>query len=350
MGKNRRGTAFLLLWIAMLIFAAANSILAKLGQVGAHHLIHGRNPISFCNVLFTANIIAGLTLLAIHHKDWNKAALAKIRIREWGDMLVIAILSGVIAPTLFFLGLQLTEVINVVLIATLDIPLTLLFGMWLLHERHTLGTWIGALLALIGILLTFFLHQPPQMPMEMKMTMINIGKGPVAHFLATLPRAGEILIAIATLFTVFSVQYNRRALAGVPVGIYSVFRMIVGAILFFIIVIIMLGWVHFIDIFSPFLWEWMALYGIIVLAGGLYLWYKGIQSSTSSDLAITTSFSPLAGIIFAYLILAEIPEYGQIIGGIVIFIGIAVALIDKYRRERPTKISRHARPKAFTGL
>ncbi len=343
-----RKIGFLLLIGATLIFAAANSIIAKLGLLGAHHLIDGRNPISFCNVLFTANLMAGLTLLGIHWKSWNRETLKRVRVREWGLMLILALLSGVIAPTLFFLGLMLTQVINVVLISTLDIPLVLIFGWLMFKERPSWGSVVGALLALGGVALTFILHQPPAMPMEMKMTMINLGTGPVAHFLATLPRAGEICVGIGVLFTMFSIELTRKWLDDVPSGIYSVFRMVVGATIFFIVVLIMLGWVHFIDIFSPFLWEWMLLYGGVVIGLGLYLWYRGIQHAESADLAISNSITPIAGAFFAYLILSEVPEHGQLIGGAFIVFGIIVALVVNLRQER--KRRRHPCPNSFSGL
>ncbi len=40
------------LLLAILIFAAANSITRKLTELGSQLVIEGRNPISVCNVLF----------------------------------------------------------------------------------------------------------------------------------------------------------------------------------------------------------------------------------------------------------------------------------------------------------
>ena len=57
------------LWIAILIFAAAASVVARLVEIGEANLIDGRNPISFCNLLFAGNLVAALTLLALYHRD-----------------------------------------------------------------------------------------------------------------------------------------------------------------------------------------------------------------------------------------------------------------------------------------
>ncbi|MCI5051826.1 MAG: DMT family transporter [Simkaniaceae bacterium] len=338
--ENSQSKSFylLLLWISIFIFAASNSVISKIGKLGAMHLVDGRNPISFCNVLFWANLIGGVVLLCVYCKSWSKESLSKVSATEWVHMFILAILSGVIGPTLFFLGLMLTEVINVVLISTLDIPMTIFFGWLIVKDKLSFGSCIAGLIALCGILLTFFLTQLNAMPMEMKMKMINIGDGPVAHLLATAPKSGEICIALAQLFIVFSVAYSRRVLKSVDTGIFSPFRMIVGAVIFFVIVLIMLGWVHFIDILNPYLIGWMLFYGGIVIALGLFLWYWGIKGTSGGDLAVANSFSPVAGVFFAFIILGEIPTMPQVIGGIVILVGIAVGLIATLREQRAASL------------
>ncbi len=324
--------ALLYLWISILIFSAANSVISKLGVLGAMHLVDGRNPISFCNVLFAANVIAGVTLLVIHRKCWTGKVLKKISRSNWLNMLLLAFLSGVVGPSLFFIGLMLTEVINVVLISTVDIPLTLLMAWILMKERPSWGTVVAALVTVIGIIAVFWLYEPVLMPMGMRMTMVNLGDGPLAYLLARVSYSGEICIALAVFFTVFSVEYTRKALSNVPTGIFSVFRMLVGAIIFFVIVLIMLGWVHFIDIFNPYLLAWMAFYGGVIISLGLYLWYKGLRETTAADLTTANSFQPIAGIFFAYLILGEIPQFGQIVGGMIVLLGIAIALWNKLHK------------------
>lgn len=243
---------------------------------------------------------------------------------------------------------MLTEVINVVLISVIDIPLTLLLAWILLKERPSFGISIAAFIAMSGILITFFLHEEV-MPETMKMSMVNIGEGPVAQLLTRLPKAGEICIALATFFTVFSVEFSRKFLNEVPIGIYGVFRMVIGAIIFFIIAASLLGFVHFIDLLNPFLLEWMLVYGIGVIALGLYFWDRALVETSSGDLAIANAFSPVAGIFFAYLILGEVPEFGQIIGGSIILIGIAIGLFAKLKKDREEKIG-YKKPRSFSGV
>ena len=71
------------LWIAILIFAAAASVVARLVEIGEANLIDGRNPISFCNLLFAGNLVAALTLLALYHREWRPARLRSLSRRQW---------------------------------------------------------------------------------------------------------------------------------------------------------------------------------------------------------------------------------------------------------------------------
>ncbi len=349
--KVTRTRGILFFWLSVVIFAAANSILAKLGEKGAHNLIHGRNPISFCNVLFTANLIAGLTLLAVYRKSWNLQQLRALSRQHWVTMLVVAFLANFLAPTLTFLGLMLTEVINVVLISTLDIPLALLFGWILSKERPKIPAILAALLAITGITVSFWLHKPAELSHDMKMTMINIGQNRLAVFLSSVPQAGEWAVALGVVILAATQEYSRKFLKEVPIGIYSVFRMIIGTIIFFFVVIMMLGWVHFIDIFSPFLWEWMLLYGGIIIAGGLYLWYTSLPTVQPADFSLGNAVAPIAGIAFAWLILREVPDRGQMLGGIFILAGICIGLLDKLSHlPKIKKILPFSKTRSFTGL
>ncbi len=349
--KVTRMRGILFFWLSVIIFAAANSILAKLGEKGAHNLIHGRNPISFCNVLFTANLIAGLTLLVIYRKAWNRQQLRALSRQHWLTMLGVAFLANFLAPTLTFIGLMLTEVINVVLISILDIPLALLFGWLLSKERPKIPAILAALLALVGVALSFWLHKPEVVARDMKMTMINIGQNRLALFLSGLPHAGEWAVALGVVILAATQEYSRKFLKEVPLGIYSVFRMIVGTIIFFFVVIMMLGWVHFIDIFSPFLWEWMLVYGGIIIAGGLYLWYTALPTVQPADFSLGNAVAPIAGVAFAWLILGEIPDRGQILGGVFILAGICIGLLDKLSHlPKINKMLPFSKTRSFTGL
>ena len=110
------------LWIAILIFAAAASVVARLVEIGEANLIDGRNPISFCNLLFAGNLVAALTLFALYHREWHPTRLRTLSRRQWLIQTVLALTSGAIAPAMMFTAIAHTSVTNIVLIETIEIP------------------------------------------------------------------------------------------------------------------------------------------------------------------------------------------------------------------------------------
>jgi drug/metabolite transporter (DMT)-like permease len=311
------GRAYLLL--AILIFAASNPVIRKLTQLGAQNLIDGRNPISFCNVLFVGNFCAFLVLIPLFGQQWNATSLKQLSPKNWLSLIAVTILGGTLSPALIFLALSLTMVNNVVLIGRLEPPLILALSVWLLRDR--VNSWVvaGSVVSFIGVVLTVLLQQPGENMMNMGGS-IQIG-------------VGELLAAIAAVCLAVSTIISRASLRQVPLGIFAIFRMAVGSAVFFVAAIALYGPGHFMDIFSPFLWQWMLVYAAAIIVGGQLCWYTGLKSSNASEVSLASSFSPLAGVILAYLILGEAPTFAQYIGGAVILAGIVLNQIGNFRQS-----------------
>ena len=327
------------LWIAILIFAAAASVVARLVEIGGANLIDGRNPISFCNLLFAGNLVAALTLLALYHREWRPAHLRALSRRQWLIQTALALTSGAIAPAMMFTAIAHTSVTNIVLIETIEIPLGLLLAWLLYREKSSWSAVLGALCALAGVATTLVLQMDAS-PESMAAARMQ---GGVGH--------GEIFAAAATVFLVCGAEIGRKQLQTIPLGIFSVFRNIVGALFFLGIGLYVFGLDHFADIFSPLLWGWMLLYGGIVVACGQLAWFAGIKRVRPAHIATAASFSPIAGVLFAGLILGEVPMPAQLIGGGIILVGIAIALWGELRATRPTRPPKtDDKAKAFTGV
>jgi drug/metabolite transporter (DMT)-like permease len=304
----------LYLWIAILIFGASNSITRKLNDIGAQHFVEGRNPISFCNVLFVGNLCALIVLVILHRNQWNPMTLRQLSRREWLSLITVAILAGAIAPGLIFQALALTSVNNVVFLGRLESPLALLLSIWLLREH--VNAWLigGGIVSSIGVTLAFLLQ--PMMQQSLSRVENN------SHFLT-----GEVLVVLAAIALAASTILGRANLARVPLGIFSVFRTALGTVIFFVAAMLLYGPHHFTDIFSPFLWEWMLIYGPLIVVVGQSFWVWGLRATSISAASLVSSFTPFAGILAAYLILGEVPTAAQYIGGSIVLIGIGLSQI-----------------------
>jgi len=302
------GRAYLL--TAIIIFAAASAVTRKLTEIGANNLIDGRNPISFCNVLFVGNLCALIFLLLIYGKDLNRSAFKKLSLTDWFAIIGVAILAGALAPGLIFTALDITTVNNVVLIGRIEPPIVLGLSVLLLKEKVNIWIVAGAFISFVGVVLTVLLQEPENvenMMMEVMQSQVGLGE-----FLAA---GGAIALAFSTII-------SKVKLKAIPLSIFSIFRTAIGTAVFFLVVIILFEPSHFIDVFSPLLWQWMLFYSVVIVVGGQLSWFQGLKRTGAADVSLASSFSPIAGVLAAYFLLGEAPTTAQYIGGSVIAIGI----------------------------
>ncbi len=320
--SRTRYLGLIYLWLAVLIFGAASAITRKVTQIGSHHLIDGHNPISFCNVLFVGNLCALAVLVFLYGWQWNLDTLRQIPRRQWQGLIAVAVLSGALAPGLFFQALALTPVNNVLLVGRMEPPLTLVLSFWLLCERFNLWEGLGALTAFVGVVLTVYL-QPAATMMPVAGLRLDAG--------ALLAALGAAAAALATII-------GKKCLNNVPLGVFSITRTGLGTIIFCIIALIVFGPNHFSEAFSPFLWEWMLLYGLIIVVCGETFWLRGTRRLPISQISVVSSFTPAIGILAAYLILGEVPIFAQYIGGGVILLGIMIGLLGSRWKKKDNNL------------
>lgn len=308
------------LWLAVILFAASNSIVRKLTDIGAQHLIDGRNPISLCNVLFVSNLCALLILIPGFYRQLNWQNLRQISRSEWISLIVVAILSGALAPAFIFTALSETMVSNVIIIGRVEPPLILGLSVWILGDRLNRLEIIGTFVSLLGVALTFILQSPQNG--SLATGFVSLGKGEIFTLLGV--SAG----AIGTII-------SKAKLSHVSLGIYTIIRMVVGTIVFFCLAITLYGSHHFAEAFSPFLWQWMLVYGITIVAVSQLCWFKGLKVCSASEASLVNSFSPVAGIIAANLILGEKLTTAHYTGGIVIVVGLLFSQIGIWNKTSP---------------
>lgn len=310
----------LYLWLAVLIFGASSAVTRKITEIGAQHFMGGQNPISLCNVLFVGNLCALLVLLMIYKRQWNATNLRQLSRQEWFNLILVATLSGALAPGLIFQALALTSVTNVVLIGRLEPPLTLALSIWLLHDRVNRWQVMGAIAAFIGVVLTVFLQPARETWMQMGSIWMGLGE--------LFAAVGAILLSVSTIM-------GKKQLAQVPLGIYSIVRTGLGTGIFFCVALVLYGSDHFMGAFSPFLWQWMLLYGVIIVVVGQSFWMVGLRTSSVSTASIIGSFAPIAGILAAYFILGEVPTPAQYLGGSIILLGLLLSQIGIQKQTAP---------------
>jgi drug/metabolite transporter (DMT)-like permease len=318
------------LWIAILIFGASSSVTRKLTEIGATQFMNGHNPISLCNVLFVGNVCALGMMLLLYHGQLTAVNIKQISKMEWVNLTIVAILSGALAPAAIFRALAISPVNNIILLGRLEVPLILILSRFVLQERLNRYQRIGAVVVLVGIVIAVSGNQP-----SFPTAGFTLGWGEIL----TIAAAG--LLAIATLI-------NKHQLSNIPLGIYGIFRTGLGSIVFFVFAILLYGTDHFGEMFSPFLWQWMLVYGGIIVVIGQSLWIKGSRESSLTVSTIISCFHPTAGMLFSYWILAELPTMQQIGGSLILLLGLLLSQIKREPEQKTVELS-ELRPENAVG-
>jgi drug/metabolite transporter (DMT)-like permease len=314
---STRYKGIIIILFSNLILSADTPFTAKLISLGRAHLIHGHNPISFCNLLFAGNLIALITLFFIHYQELKAFKVSELTGREWVWILLSAFFLGFVSPTFYFLGIANTNVINVVLISLLQIPLALFAGWLFFNEKISLGMLLSSLLTVFGIVVIFLI--PYWLSHDSTMV---IHSHHVHKLVNKISFIGDLYVLLEVISTTVGTLICLHISNRLPAGVFSIFSLGLGIVFFFSIVLCLYGWSHFYDLTSPFLWKWMLFYGTIIVALGTYLEFRGKKYATVADLTISSSLVPLAAIFFSFLILGVIPGFSQIIGGSLILVGI----------------------------
>lgn len=306
----------ILAWVAVVIYASSNSIVTLLTEIGETHPVMGRNAITFCNLLFLGSLISLVPMIYFFRQDWTRENLRALTRRQWLLLTLSAVLSSAVTPGLFFFALEHTSVTNVVLIGRIDPPLFLLAAFLFLKEELDPWAMAGGIIALVGAVTIIVLKDGGASFM--------LGKGEIAAFFATLSFIASTLV-------------TRVGLKGVPLGIFSIYRTILGTTIYFTVAISLYGPEHFRDLFEPVVLKWIWVYAIIVIIIGQFAWNLGLKHARTGDVALATSFSPLAAITIAMVLLDEDPGKGLIPGGTIILLGIVVAQYGRFRRDKVEK-------------
>lgn len=322
-GHSRVALGAALAWVAVMVYASSNSIVSLLAEIGERHPVDGRNAITFCNLLFLGSLISIVPMMIFFWHDWTRDNLRKLTRRDWGLLTVSAVLSSALTPGLFFYALEQTTVMNVVLVGRIEPPLFLLAAWLFLGERLDPWAMAAGLIALIGAVVMIAMK----------------GGGATFRF-----GPGEIATVGATLSFIASTIVTRAGLKAVPFGVFSIYRTVLGTAIYFVVALYLYGPNHFQDLLEPVVLKWVWIYAVIVIIIGQFAWNIGLKHARSGDVSLATSFSPLAAILIAMVLLGEDPGPGLIPGGAIILTAIGVGQIGRIRRG---KAERRAQERAM---
>ncbi len=225
----------------------------------------------------------------------------KIKASRKIDVLLIGLVGSVLAPIAYFLGLKLTFAINATLLAHIQPLFVSILGFLFLGEKIQKNDIIGGLV--IGV------------------AAILISGRSIENLLGLKFNVGDLVVLFATfcwaLVAVPGKRLTRTANSMLIVG----YRFLVASI-FFVPLLLILNQLVIESVYQIVL-------GVIIGLGYVF-YYEGLKRIKANQVALTELSSPFFTAILAWFILGEYITGLQIIGAILLAIGLIILAWESY--------------------
>jgi drug/metabolite transporter (DMT)-like permease len=284
------------------------SIIWGLNYVASAYLLRDFSPIllSLSRLLLTSIFLLAIFMMGEKIKHPTR--------KDWGILLLIGLFGTLFNQYFYFNGLQHSTAGNASLIIALAPVTTTILARIFLKETITIYKLFGALLALIGVMLI----------------VVFGGKAFGISF-------GDIFLLLSMLSVSISLLYVRRLTKTMPSYDLTIITSFLGTM--FMIPPFALEAVQGNMHISTNVTMWIVLVSAClfgqVLSG--FWWNQGISVVGASTTAMFINITPFVAILGAHFILGDPIRSTQIIGGILILIGVG---LSNSRKNVPKKTAK----------
>ena len=304
--KGKKNLEYTNLILSIILAALATPIVKWLITNGGKVGISNPNAISFCNILFVGNICSGLVAVATF--GWGNIWRHLKELNSKTTLLLMSnlVIGTVIAPIFLYTALETTTVTNLVLLTRIEAVVYSILGVLFFDDRISKMNWIGLVIIVVGTMILFLVQ----------------GGGSLM--------TGDGLGVLAGILYAFGSSLGRTLLKYMGISAFIFSRNLIGAIVFFWLAIILYGTDHFADAFSANLWLVMTVYAALIVVLGQTTWFRAVATFPSGTISAWSTLTPVLGILFAFLLLHEIPETSQWIAAAIILSGLAISQIGPW--------------------
>ena len=151
---------------------------------------------------------------------------------------------------------------------------------------------------------------------------------------------GELLVLISTVFFALIEFISKAVLRDYSIQAYVFFRNLVSALIFFVAAVYFFGFEHFSEAFAGELWVLMIAYaGVAVVAAQLF-WLRATPALPTQTIANSQLLNPGFSLVFAFLLLNEIPTLMEwsVMG--VILVGMLIPMMADWEHAHHNTRSR----------
>ena len=282
--RTPQGTLALI--VSLALFALATPLAKWLTINGKALGFAGNDAISFCNVLFVGNLCAAFVVGTWFGPKTLIRDVVRLGVKAWFFTLLASVFSVAI-PTLMFKAFESTSIANIVLLGRVGPLLYAVVGTLVFGAKMTKYEWIGNGFVLLAVVFTAL-----------------AGGG------FDLSR-GDVLALVAGICYCAAVIAGKYAVAASHTRVYMFLRNFISAVVFFGWALNMFGWFHFTDAFLPSIWFAVGVYSLLVVVLAQFAWYFALEHVEPVQIGSLSVISPVMGILYALLLLGELPMPSQ---------------------------------------
>lgn len=272
------------------------SVLWGINYPISSYLLQGFSPVflSTVRICFTSLF---LIIVAIIHKGMKRPTLS-----EWKYLVGVGIFGTLLNQTFYFTGLHHTTPANASLIISLAPIATILLERVIFKVKFTIKKSTGAIVSLIGVF-----------------SIIGVANGSIGI------SWGDFNILIAMLCLSISLLFIRGLAKTMNSFIITVYATVLGSVLMIPaagVESIVSGSVisH-----SPFMWILLISAGIIAQGVAGFWWNNGVAKVGAGTASMFMNIQPFVAILASHFILGNHIMLTQIIGGILVLLGVFIA-------------------------
>ena len=294
---------------AVLLRLLGVSFLWGFNFVSSAYLLKEFSPmfLSFSRLFFTAIFVVAIAVMSRRMK--------RPTAQEWWLLLISGVFGTLLNQYFYFTGLQYSTAGNASLIIALAPVATMILARIFLGETITMFKLSGAFIALFGVIL-----------------IVTFGSKSFGISF------GDIFLLMAMLTMSIGLLFVKRLSKSMPSFDITILGTVMGSLFMLPAAAIESVQGHMHISTQTSMWIILALTAVIGQGLAGFWWNQGIKAASASTVAMFMNIPPFIAIILAHFILGDPIRLLQIIGGILILLGVTLSnsRISPVR-TRPTK-------------
>lgn len=294
-----------------LIAVALFSTYAIFGKI----LLKAMDPFT---IIVISHLLASVFLIAILDLRQEIRALIREAKHDRNMIMLISLLTSVIAPTLFFMGLRETSATNSILIGKSEAFIMSILAVFFLKERFTKKQLLGVAVMFAGVayIATNGLNAG-----------LSLNRGDFLVLISSFAfAAGNILLK----------KYMGHIRPELIVASVTLF----GSLMLFAISLFFMDYSTVGYLLEKEYFNAMVGFVFLSMILGQFLWVKALEMTKVTNVAAAGLASPFMGVFYAIAILGEAVTGPQMVGGVLIILGLSV-LEFHFKKVRTHDEHRH---------